>query len=142
MTRATELSAAIVARLGLINPANGYNTALNGVFELCPVKDTQLPPYALLRWADDQTTDKRLKDAKRGRNYEVEGVFPRAASLADMERFHFDVLRALGWGGGIFERPVPGEITSDSAEIVPAAKGGGFHTITITLETQYVEVYT
>lgn len=141
MTRATELSAAVKARLELIQPVNGYHTALSGVFDLGPVKDTQPAPYALLRWVEDQTSDRRLKDAKRGRNYEVVGVFSRAATLADLERFHFDVLRALGWGCEVFARPLPGEIVSDSAEIEPAANGATYHCITITLEAQYVEVY-
>lgn len=141
MTRATELSAAIKARLELILPVNGYHTALSGVFDLGPVKDTQPTPYALLRWVEDQTSDRRLKDAKRGRNYEVVGVFGRTATLADLELFHFDVLRALGWGCEQFARPLPGEIVSDSAEVEPAANGANYHTITITLEAQYVEVY-
>lgn len=141
MTRATELSAAIKARLELIQPVNGYHTALTGVFDLGPVKDTQPLPYALLRWGDDQTSDRRLKDASRARSYVVEGVFSRAATLADLERFHYDVLRALGWGCEVFDRPLPGTVVSDSAEIEPAANGTTYHTVTITLEAQYVEVY-
>lgn len=141
MTRATELSTGLKARLELIQPVNGYHTALSGVFDLGPVKDTQPTPYALLRWGDDQTSDRRLKDAARVRNYEVVGVFGRAATLADLELFHFDVLRALGWGCEVFERPLRGEIVSDSAEVEPAANGTTNHTITITLETRYVEVY-
>lgn len=141
MTRATDLSAALKARLELIQPLNSYHTALSGVFDLGPVKDTQPTPYALLRWVDDQTSDRRLKDAHRTRSYEVVGVFGRAATLAELEQFHFDVLRALGWGCDVFTRPLPGEIISDSAEVEAAANGATNHIITITLEAQYVEVY-
>ncbi|WP_324730977.1 hypothetical protein [Pseudomonas paeninsulae] len=141
MTRATELSAAIRARLEQISPENGYHTDLKAVLEFRPAKDSQPAPFALLRWVEDRTDSRRLRDALRSRDYIVRGVFSRTATLADLERFHYDVLRSLGWGGGVFDRPLPGDVLSDSAEIEEAEDGSGHRVITITLEARYAEPY-
>jgi hypothetical protein len=141
MTRATDLTDAVRARLELIAPANGYYTDLKGVVEFKQARDTQPTPFALLRWVEDRTEKKSHRDAQRAREYIVQGVFSRTATLADLERFHYDVLRALGWGGGEFDRPIPGQLVSDSAGIEEADDGSKYHTITITLEARYAEPY-
>jgi len=141
MTRATDLSAAIKARLELIAPSGGYYTNLKGVFELRPAKDSQPLPFALLAWQDDAAEKRGLRDAQRLRNYVVQGVFSSHATLSEMEKFHFDVLRALGYGAAEFERQIPGVIVTDSAELDPAADGSTKSIITITLEARYTEAY-
>ncbi|MBU1282878.1 MAG: hypothetical protein KJ989_15265 [Gammaproteobacteria bacterium] len=141
MTRGTDLTADIKANLELINPAAGYYTDLKGVFELRAAKDNQPMPFALLAWQDDATEKRGLRDAQRLRSYAVQGVFPSEAALADLEKFHFDVLRALGYGARVFGRPINAVIVGDSAEIEPAIDGSTKTTITITLEARYTEAY-
>lgn len=141
MTRGTDLNADIKARLELISPARSYFTDLKGVFELRPVKDDQPTPYALFGWQEDATEQRGLRDAKRARSYVVQGVFESEATLEQMDKFHFDVLRALGYGAEVFERAIRGTIVSDSAELEPAADGSSKSKITITLEARYAEAY-
>ncbi|MDP2446593.1 hypothetical protein [Pseudomonas sp.] len=141
MTRGTDLNDDINARLELISPSRGFYTDLKGVFELRPAKDSQPTPFALLGWAEDATERRGQRDAQRARSYVIQGVFDSNATLAQLEKFHYDVLRALGYGAGEFERPVRGTIVSDSAELEPAADGSSKSKITITLEARYAEAY-
>jgi hypothetical protein len=140
MTVATELTRAIEARLEAIAPSNGYKTALKGVFLIKAVEDKQPAPYALLRIADDQTLDKLPRTAKRQASYEVEGVFPRSATLIEMQLFHDDVLRALGWAGGEFDRPIPGQCKQDSVEY-PNEPGATQRRVIVMFDVEYVEQY-
>lgn len=141
MTNGVTMTEAVNARLELIKPSAGYYTDLKGVYQLRPASDNAPLPYALLAWELDASEQRGLRDAKRGRTYVVRGVFSKAATLAELERFHFDVLRALGYGACEFERPIPGQIVSDSAELEPAADGSTKQRITITLEARYTEPY-
>ncbi|MCY1465275.1 hypothetical protein D9M71_833970 [compost metagenome] len=96
---------------------------------------------ALLSWGEDETRERVLTKVTRSRAYVIEGVFPRSAELADLERFHQDVLRALGWAGGEFDRPLPGQLLSDTAEILRMDSGAQARRIVITIQTTYVENY-
>lgn len=141
MTKGVTMTEAVSARLELIKPAAGYFTDLKAVYQLRPASDSAPMPYALLAWELDASEERGLRDAKRGRTYVVQGVFSKSATLSELERFHFDVLRALGYGAAEFERPIPGQIVSDSAELEPAADGSTKQRITITLEARYAESY-
>jgi hypothetical protein len=141
MTKASNLTAAIKDRLELIAPSNGYHTDLKAVFELRPAKDSQPTPFALFAWQEDTTEKRGQRDAQRSRSYVVQGVFDSSVGFADLDRFHYDVLRAVGYGAKVFENPIPAEIISDSAEVEPAADGSSKTTITITLEARYTEAY-
>lgn len=140
MTVATELTRAIEARLQGIAPVNGYKTSLTGVFLLKAVDDKQPAPYALLRISDDQTLEKLPRTAKRIASYEIEGVFPRSATLIEMQLFHDDVLRAIGWAGGEFDRPLPGQCKQDTVEY-PNDPAAPQRKVIVTLDVEYVEKY-
>lgn len=141
MIKAEQLNAAIFSRLQGITVAAGYHTDLQGVFELLPAKDTQLPPYALLRWTEDERYDKRPAQDIRRRTYVIEGVFARSVTLSQIERFRADVSKALGAAAGEFSRPIPAELISESAELSPAEDGSGKHSLLITIQADYVETY-
>ncbi len=140
MSKSVQLSQAIQARLGLICPSNGYATDLKAVHTE-EVSDDKPKPMALLSWGEDETRERVLTKVTRSRAYVIEGVFPRSAELADLERFHQDVLRALGWAGGEFDRPLPGQLVSDTAEILRMESGAQARRIVITIQTTYVENY-
>lgn len=140
MTVATDLTRAIEARLQGIAPANGYKTALNGVFLLKAVDDKQPRPYALLRIREDVTLERSLQSVRRSAIFEVEGVFSRGTSLMDMQLFHADVLRALGWYGGVFDRPIPGQCKQDSVEY-PNDPSADTRRMIVTIDVEYVEKY-
>lgn len=140
MTVATELTRAIEARLQGIAPVNGYKTDLKAVSLLKAVDDKQPVPYALLRISDDQTLEKQLRTARRQATFEIEGVFPRAATLTEMQLFHDDVLRALGWAGGEFDRPLPGQCKQDSVEYLNEP-GATARKVIVTVDVEYVEKY-
>ncbi|MCY1523593.1 hypothetical protein D9M68_584970 [compost metagenome] len=140
MSKSVQLSQASEARLGLISPSNGYATDLKAVYT-SEVPDDKPKPMALLSWVEDETRTRVLTKVTRNRAYVIEGVFPRSAELAELERFHQDVLRALGWAGGEFDRPLPGEIVSDTAEILRTDGGAQSRRILITIQTNYVENY-
>lgn len=141
MTKAEQLNAAIFDRLQGITVAGGYHTDLQGVFELAPVKDTQQPPYVLMRWTEDELQEKRLSQEKRQRTYVIEGVFGRAVTLSQIERFRADVSKALGATSVEFSRPIPAELISEAAELSKAEDGSGKHSLLITIQADYVETY-
>lgn len=140
MTKATELTRAIESRLQGIAPANGYHTALNGVFLRKAPDDKQATPFALLRIADDQSLERSPMTARRNATFEIEGVLPRSATLIEMQQFHADVLKALGWAGGVFDRPIPGECKQDSAEF-PNDPTADRSRVIVTVDVEYVEKY-
>ncbi|WP_350447617.1 hypothetical protein ABS648_03415 [Pseudomonas solani] len=141
MPRSAEISADIEARLQLIQPNKGFYTDLKGVFDDDAPGDKRPLPLALLTWEDDEPKDRVLAKVTRHRSFVIDGVFPRSAKRRDLERFHFDVLRALGWGGDEFDRKIRGQILSDSAEIPRQEPGAKVRLITITVLVQYVEDY-
>ncbi|GJN49442.1 hypothetical protein [Pseudomonas tohonis] len=141
MPRSDEISADIEARLQMIRPSKGFYTDLKAVCDEDAPGDGAGLPVALLTWGEDETKDKAMSKVTRLRSFVIEGVFPRRAKRIELERFHFDVLRALGWGGGEFDRKIRGQLLSDSAEIPRQEPGAKVRLITITVLAQYTEDY-
>lgn len=141
MPRSAEISADIEARLQLIQPNKGFYTDLKGVFDDDAPGDKRPLPLALLTWEDDEPKDRVLAKVTRHRSFVIEGVFARKTPRHELERFHFDVMRSLGWGGGTFERKIRGEVLSDSAVMPRPEHGATVRLITITVLVQYVEDY-
>lgn len=125
----------------MIRPSKGFYTDLKAVCDEVGPGDSSGWPVALLTWGDDETKERTLFKVTRHRSFVIEGVFSRSAKRRDLERFHFDVLRALGWGGDEFDRPIRGQILSDSAEIPRQEPGAKVRLITITVLVQYTEDY-
>lgn len=143
MTRATELTDAVELVLGEIAPAAGYHTDIKAVYGVAEVKpDKALLPCILVRIASDGSESRVGPTAKRQIDYEIEGVFSRAASLQDLQRCHHDILRALGFGTDLPNRPLkPGWVGEESAEFDMATEGGTNRTVKVLVQLEYVEKY-
>ena len=142
MSKAAELSSALEECLAQISTANGYHTALQGIYGFGKTKKDGDPlPCLLVRIADDTAEERAGPSAKRLATYQIEGVFPRSASLQDLQRCHHDILRALGYGHPVANRAlVAGAVVDDSAEFDPEPEGTLRRVIT-SLSLRYVEAY-
>jgi hypothetical protein len=141
---AGEVTRSAVAKLEQVKPANGYLTDLKAVYgPTDSVRDDAPRPYALVRPASDRQGSRAARQAVRLREYEIEGVFSKAASEVDLAGFHVDVLRAFGIGQDLPERQFPGLLNEegDEAEYRWAVKGENTHSITIRLGVEYVQTY-
>lgn len=141
--KASAITTALRERLDQIQPSNGYFTALARVYGPDESVPDKAPlPYALTRPAADSRTGLACRQATRVRQFEVEVVFSKAASAADLDAVHVDVLRALGIGQDLDERKFPGLVEDeDEATWRWAQKGETTHSITITFGVLYVENY-
>jgi hypothetical protein len=143
MSVASGISIALKACLAEIKPVNGFTTDLQQVYGPTErVRDKAPMPFALVRSVSDVRTGAVSWQATRQRTFEIEVVFSRAATEADLDAVHVDILRALGFGQDLYERKFPGLIEDeDSAELRFASEGETTHSITITIGVNYVENY-
>lgn len=143
MSKGSEMSSAIEACLGLISPANGYETNVMGVYGFGQTKKDAAPsPYLLVRVAEDSGEERVGNKVMRFAIYEVQGVFSRAASLQDLQRCHHDILRSLGYGDLPPGRElILGEITEESAEYDPDTNGSAARSVTSRITIKYIETY-
>ncbi len=143
MSKGSDLSAAIEAKLSLIKAVNGYATDIAGVYGFSqPKKDGAPCPYLLVRVAEDSGSERSGSKVKRQAIYEVQGVFSRTATLQDLQRCNHDILRSLGYGDLPPGRElIQGEIVEESAEFDPDTSGSTTRSVTSRLTIQYVEAY-
>lgn len=143
MSRATEIGSQLQECLRGITHANGYTTDLRQVYgPTQKVRDKPAMPYVLVRPTLDVRTGAVSWQATRQRTFEIEVVFSRVATEADLDSAHVDILRALGFGQDLYERRFPGLIEDeDSAEPRFASEGETTHSLTITIGVSYVENY-
>lgn len=143
MTKATDLSTAIETRLQAISQANGFATDVVAVYGFGErVPDKAAMPYLLVRLADDSIEQLAGTTAARVAQYQIEAVFSRAASLQDLQCCHHDILRTLGAGGVLPDRPLtPGKAFEESAEFDPDQNGSSTRRLLSTITLRYVEQY-
>lgn len=143
MSRAAELSGTIEVCLGEISPSAGYHTEVRGVYGVGKVKpDKAGLPCIVVHLAEDEGSDRVGPTVKRVATYQIEAVFPRTATLQDMQLAHHDILRSLGYGQNLPDRPLkPGWIGEEAAEFDLAEDGGGHRRAIATISIQYVEQY-
>jgi len=143
MSKAAELTTAIEACLAEISPDDGYATRLNGVYGVAKnVPDKAATPYLIIRIEEDESVKHSGNVVHRIANYQVEAVFSRSATLADLQNCHHDILKSLGYGGNYQDRPLkPGWAGEESAEFDMGASGGQLRSVTASISIQYVERY-
>ncbi|NHN78567.1 hypothetical protein HA520_14985 [Azotobacter chroococcum] len=143
MTRATDLSEAILARLAAISVANGFHTDIQSVYGFGERKpDRALPPYLLVRIDADEAIKRSCNTAQRMATYSIEGVLSRAAGLQDLQRLHHDILRSLGMGQmPIVSRQRAEWLAEESVEFDPDQNGSTARTLICTLQIHYLEEY-
>ena len=140
MTRATDLSEAINARLAAITPADGYSTAVAAVYGFGDVKPDKAPlPCVLVRISSDEMGRAIGSKVSRTATYEIEGVMSRSASLQDLQRLHHDIIKTLGADTLPGVRPLDsGWLFEESAEFDPEP-GGTLRSVVSTVTIQYIE---
>ncbi len=143
MTKASEISQSLRARLEQIEPANGYHTELKRIYGPTEKPTDKAPlPLALIRPQNDVRTSAAGVQAARVRTYEIEVQFPKSADEAALSAVHVDILRVLGFGQDQPERKFPGLLEDeDQAEFRFASGGETTHSITLTIGVLYVESY-
>lgn len=143
MSKGSDISAAIEAKLALIKAVNGYATDIAGVHGFGqPKKDGASVPCLLVRLVDDSSAERKGSMVRRHAVYEVQGIFSRTATLQDLQRCHHDILRSLGYGDLPPGRElIQGEIIEDVAEFDQDAGGSTTRSVISRLTIQYVEAY-
>ncbi|WP_312905385.1 hypothetical protein [Stutzerimonas nitrititolerans] len=143
MSKVSEISKGLRARLEQINPANGYLTQIQRVYGPTDKPRDKAPmPLALIRPQADTKTSVAGFQATRVRTYEIEVQFAKSADEAELSNVHVDILRALGFGQDQPERKFPGLLEDeDQAEFRFATEGETTHSITLTIGVLYVESY-
>lgn len=143
MTRAADLTDALEQCLQQINPAAGFATDIKGVYGFGKVKPDNAPTPCLLVRIGEDTTDGNIgKVCKRLVQYQIEAVFPRTASLQDLQRCHHDVLSALGFGDLLPSRALSaGEVAEESAEFDPDGGGATTRRLVSSITIRYIEKY-
>jgi hypothetical protein len=142
-TKASQVSADLRARLEEICQDNGYFSNLQNIYGPFDRVDDRAPlPYVLVRVVSDIRTSSAGVQATRSRTFEIEGVFGKSSEEEDLDAFHVDVLRALGFEKYQPERKFPGLIDEED-EAVPsyASQGNNTHSMTITVGVVYAETY-
>lgn len=143
MTKGIDLTNAVAAQLATITTANGYATNIRAVYPFASVKPDSAPlPVILLRVESDEATGERAgRSVQRAATYEVEAVFPRTATLQDLQQCQHDILMALGYGEIPPARDlVPGEVVQEGSEFDPG-EGSPTRKLISTLVIHYVEKY-
>lgn len=143
MTRATDLSEAILARLAAISVASGFHTDIQSVYGFGERKpDRAQPPYLLVRIGEDVSLKRSCNTAQRLATYIIEGVLSRSASLADLQRLHHDILLSMGAGQlPIVSRQRAEWLAEESVEFDPEQNGSTTRTLLCTLQINYLEEY-
>lgn len=143
MTRGIALTDAIAANLATITTANGYATNIRAVYPFATVKPDSAPlPVILLRMESDETTGERAgRSVQRAATYQLECVFPRTATIQDLQQCQHDILMSLGYGEIPPARDlVPGEVVQEGSEFDPG-EGSPTRKLISTLVINYVEKY-
>jgi hypothetical protein len=143
MTKGTELSEALEARLEAINPANGFYTDIAGVYGFGKNKPDQAPlPCLLVRVVSDDREEEKAGKVLRSATYQIEGVLPSTASLQDLQRLHHDILKTIGVDPLPMVRPMPsGWLFDESSEFDPDSDGSSYRTVVVTVTLRYIETY-
>lgn len=143
MSKATELSEAIETRLDAIKQAAGFNTEIMGVYGFGQNKPDKAPlPCILVRVAEDVKESEVGNKWQRSATYQIQGVFPRTASLQDLQRLHHDIIRAIGADTLPMVRPLKnGWMMEESAEFDPETEGGTYRNLVVSITLRYVETY-
>ena len=143
MTRATDLSEAIEARLEAIKQAAGFHTELAGVYGFGQNKPDKAPlPCVLVRIASDEKEEQKGDKWLRAVTYQVEGIMPRAATLQDLQRLHHDIISTIGADPLPMARPLAnGWLLEESAEFDPDNDGSTYRTVIVSLTLRYIETY-
>lgn len=143
MSKGSDISAAIEAKLALIKTVNGYATDIAGVYGFGQQKKDGAPqPCLLVRLADDSAAERKGNMVRRHAVYEVQGLFSRTATLQDLLRCHHDILCSLGYGDLPPGRElIHGEIVEEAAEFDPDSGGSTTRSVISRLTIQYVEAY-
>lgn len=143
MSKAATLTDAIVTCLSEIAPDAGYHTQIMDVYGAGKHKpDKAALPCIVLRLEDDSGENSVGTTAKRTATYIIEAVFPRSASLQDLQRCHHDILKSLGFGQAPQRRPLsPGWVGEESVQFDLAEDGGSHVRAIAAISIQYVEQY-
>lgn len=143
MSAASDLSAAIETCLKQISLANGYATALQGVYGFGErVPDGSAKPLLLVRVAEDEAVERKGPVVRRHARYQIEAVFSRGASLQALQSCQYDILRSLGYGDLPPGRALQAaEIVEESAEFDPDTDGSLQRSVVLSITLQYFERY-
>lgn len=143
MSKAAELSAAIEQRLEGIKQAAGYNTEVAGVYGFGKNKPDAAPmPFLLVRVAEDVKEDQKGDKWLRAATYQVQGVFPRSATLQDLQRLHHDIIKTIGADPLPVARNIPGGwLLDESAEFDPDSEGSRLRSVVLSITLRYIETY-
>ena len=143
MSRSTELSTALEQRLEAISQAAGYSTEVAGVYGFGKAKPDKAPlPCLLVRVAEDVKEDQVGDKWLRAATYQVQGVFPRTATLQDLQRLHHDIIRSIGADPLPMVRPLAnGWLMEESAEFDPETEGSAYRNLMVSITLRYVETY-
>jgi hypothetical protein len=143
MTKATELDAALQARLSGISRAAGYLTDVSKVYgPLDKIKDRDPTPYIQYRMVRDGRADTVGRQALRRREYAIEVTFSKGASAAELDGAHVDVLRALGFHEPDVDKRFPGlDDEEDEAEPQYPVDGVTTMRLTISIAVLYTQTY-
>ena len=143
MSKGTELSTEIEARLSAIRPANGFATDIKAVYAFGKSKPDSAPaPVILLRAGDDQLISNVWPDAIRQVTFQVEGVMARAATLQDLQALHHDIVKAVFGSKLPGTRPLQsGQQFEESADFDPDTDGSTNQRVIVNITLNYVESY-
>lgn len=143
MSKATDLSQAIETRLGAIKQAAGFNTEIMGVYGFGQNKPDKAPlPCIMVRVAEDVKESEVGNKWQRSATYQIQGVFPRTATLQDLQRLHHDIIKTIGADPLPMLRPLAsGWQFEESAEFDPESEGSTFRNVVVSLTMRYIETY-
>jgi hypothetical protein len=142
MTRATDLTDSIETALAEIAPGD-FSTNIRAIYGVGAVKPDAAPlPCLLVRIESDESLERVGVKVKRSAQYHIEGVFPRTATLQELQLCHHDILKALGYGQNLPGRPLkPGWAGEDSAQFDLGGDGSTHRTVTAMISIDYIETY-
>lgn len=142
MTRATDLTDGIETALREITPA-GFHTDIKAVYGVGEIKPDKAPlPCLLIRIESDEGSKQVGVKVGRSAEYHIEAVFPRTATLQELQLCHHDILRALGYGQILPGRPLSaGWVGEESAQFDLATDGGMLRSVTAMISIDYIETY-
>lgn len=143
MSKASEITAQLIAQLELIKTANGFNTDVKKVYPFADiVPDGAALPCILVSIDSDTMEESVGVQAKRMREFDIQVVFKRGATQSDLDDAHIDVLRALGFGKYPHERVLKGLVTDQQEAVFDmASQGSNFTSVTVSVSCAYVENY-
>lgn len=143
MTKATELDAALRARLAAIAQDNGYLTNVAQVYgPLDKVRDKAETPYIQYRPVRDARADTAGRQQLRRREYAIEVTFSKGDNESVLDNAHVDVLRCLGFNECDVDKRFPGlDDGDDEAEMQYPVEGVTTMRVIISIAVLYSETY-